>query len=180
MPSHAHHRDAHHHDSVWSLEGRLAQLIYSPRGGIEGLLLDVDGTPAQFVLAPHQTDAAAGLAEGQHLVVEGTHAGPSPKGEAEHDVYHFERLVSVDGKVREAPAVNGDVSGTVVRFNYAKHGAANGVLLDSGDFVHTKPDGLLRLGLEIGSFVRAEGEARMLVTGAGRVVEARVVNGMAL
>ena len=32
-----------------------------------------------------------------------------------------------------------------MRLNYAKHGAANGVVLDNGDFVHTRPDGFAAL-----------------------------------
>ena len=71
-------------------------------------------------------------------------------------------------------------SGTVVRFNYARHGEANGVVLDSGDFVHTRPDGFALLGFEIGMHVEADGESRALVGGAGRVIEARVVNGVPL
>jgi hypothetical protein len=72
------------------------------------------------------------------------------------------------------------VDGTVVRFNYARHGQANGVVLDTGDFVHTKPDGLARLALKVGDKVRAEGRSQPLATGQGRVVEAVRVNGQAL
>ncbi|WP_218509825.1 hypothetical protein [Variovorax sp. dw_308] len=177
------HAHAHHEDllDVWSVEGRFHHLVYSPKGAIEGLLIDTDGVPTQFVADPHDPSVAeqfTGLREGQALVIEGTEAGPSPKGEALHTVYRFERLVSVDGKPpKPARPHDDEVTGTVVRFNYARHGAANGVVLDSGDFIHTRPEGMERLGLKIGDKVRATGEARPLVTGAGRVVEARSVNG---
>ncbi|WP_256220106.1 MULTISPECIES: hypothetical protein [unclassified Variovorax] len=64
-----------------------------------------------------------------------------------------------------------------MRLNYARHGEANGVVLDTGDFVHTRPDGFERLGLKIGDEVRAEGRAQPLATGEGRVIEAVRVNG---
>ena len=170
----------HHDVDVWAVEGRFKHLIYSPKGAIEGLLIDTDGVPTQFVTDPHDPSTNtlfAGLRAGQTLVIEGTDPGPSHKGEPEHSVYHFERLASVDGKDAKAPHRHDDVAGTVVRFNYAKHGAANGVVLDNGDFVHTKPDGMERLGLKIGDKVRAEGRAQPLVTGTGRVIEAVSVNG---
>ena len=64
-----------------------------------------------------------------------------------------------------------------MRLNFARHGEANGVVLDSGHFIHTKPDGMAKLKLEVGDRVEADGEARPLSTGTGQVVEASVVNG---
>ncbi|MGJ7505896.1 hypothetical protein [Variovorax sp. GT1P44] len=176
------HLHGHEMLDVWSVEGRFRQLIYSPKGTIEGVLIDTDGVSTQFVVDRHDPALAGQLAvlrEGQALVIEGTEADPSPKGEPEHTVYQFERLASVDGKSLASPqhSHGGKAVGTVVRFNYAKHGVANGVVLDSGDFIHTKPDGMARLGLKIGDKVQAEGTARPLATGAGRVIEARSVNG---
>ncbi|MDB5829502.1 MAG: hypothetical protein JWQ73_3722 [Variovorax sp.] len=168
---------------VWSVEGRFQHLVFSPKGGIEGLMIDTDGVPTQFVTDPHDpavVDVLSKLRIGQALILEGSERGPSHKGEPEHSVYDFERLVSVDGKAPKAAPRQGDVVGTVVRLNHAKHGAANGVVLDNGDFVHTRPDGFERLGLKVGDKVRAEGEARPLVTGTGRVIEARTVNGKAV
>ena len=172
----------HAHDTIdiWSVEGQLQQLIYSPKGGIEGVLIDTDGVPTQFVFGPHDDAAGtafAALRTGQTLVIEGSEQGPSPKGDAAHTVYQLERLVSVDGREPKGAPAEAAVSGTVVRFNYARHGEANGVVLDTGDFVHTKPDGLKRLGLKVGDKVKAEGASRPLVTGHGRVVEAHSVNG---
>lgn len=169
-----------HDIDVWSVEGRFQHLIYSPKGAIEGLMIDTDGVPTQFVTDPHDTAAVerfGSLRPGQALVVEGTEAPPSPKGEAAHTVYRFERLASVDGQTAEAADAKAGTHGKVVRFNHAKHGEANGVVLDNGDFVHTRPEGLRALGLQLGDAVRAEGPARPLATGAGRVIEAHRVNG---
>lgn len=175
----------HPHDTldVWSVEGRFQHLVYSPKGHIEGVLIDTDGVLTQFVFERHDEDAAAafaGLKSGQTLVIEGIEEGPSPKGHAEHTVYRFERLASVDGKAPRQVDTAGSIDGKVVRFNYARHGQANGVVLDTGDFVHTKPDGLARLALKVGDKVRAEGRSQPLATGQGRVLEAVRVNGQAL
>lgn len=165
---------------IWSVEGRFQHLVYSPKGGIEGVLIDTDGIPTQFVFDRHDEAAAApfiGLRTGQTLVIEGAEQGPSPKGDAAHTVYLFERLVSLDGLAPADAPAGREVAGTVVRLNYARHGEANGVVLDTGDFVHTKPDGFARLALKVGDKVRAEGRTQTLSTGGGRVVEAVRVNG---
>lgn len=166
---------------VWSLEGRLQHLLYSPRGRVEGALLDVDSVPVQFVLAPHDEAAAqafAALRPGQSLVAEGT-VVPA-RGDAPHEVYALERLVAVDGQPPAVQEAVRQVQGRVVRLHHARHGEPNGVVLDSGDFVHTRPDGFARLGLKPGDAVTASGPARALQDGAGHVVEAHTVNGKAL
>lgn len=127
-----------------SIEGRFVHLVYSPKGGIEGVLLGTDDGPVQIVFhhdeRPQQQFEA--LSPGQALVVEGAVQGPSPKGGGEHPVIAFARLKSIDGMKPAKPRSRGAAySGLVERFNYARHGAANGVVLDTGDFIHTKPDG---------------------------------------
>ena len=170
----------HHDIDVWSVEGQFQHLIYSPKGAIEGFLIDTDGVPTQFVTDPQDpatVDLFGTMKQGQSVTVEGTEPPPSPKGDAVHSIYKFERLAAVDGKEAKPPQPPAEVSGTVARFNYAKHGAVNGVVLDSGDFIHTKPDGFDGLGLKVGDKVTAEGAMRPLATGEGRVVEAITVNG---
>jgi hypothetical protein len=172
-----------HDTQNWSIEGRFQHLIYSPKGAIEGLLIETDGTPTQFVTDPQDAsnlDRLGGLTVGQTLVVEGSEEGPSPKGESSHFVYRFHRLASVDGVDAGPPQEPAQAHGKIVRFNYAKHGEPNGFVLDSGDFVHTRPDGFAALRLAIGDEVRAEGPSRPLVDGRGRVVEAHRVNDRAV
>lgn len=181
-PHHPHHPGADEH-TLWSLEGRLQQLVYSPKGGIEGLLIDTDGIPTQFVIDPYDAFAVGtliGLRAGQALVVEGRKTRPSPKGEGEHVVYQFARLVAVDGEERGAPPHSATVQGVVARLNFARHGAANGVVLDNGDFVHTGPRGMAQLQLQVGEKVLVQGTAHPLIVGTGRVIEARSVNGVLL
>lgn len=165
---------AHETIDIWAVEGRFQHLIYSPKGGIEGLLIDTDGVPTQFVVDPQDPTIAellAGLKPGQQLIVEGALAGPSPKGEAEHTVYQFERLASIDGRKQQAAEPLATTRGTVVRLNYAKHGAANGLVLDNGDFIHTRPDGFVALGAKVGDRIEAKGHARRLAAGNARVIE---------
>lgn len=164
------------------LQARFRHLIYSPRGEIEGVLVDVDGGPAQVVFDRHDDLTPvlfADLLEGQTLIVEGFPAAPSDKGEPEHSVFGFVRLKSVDGAkpATRKPAQGAAYRGKAIRFNYARHGAANGVVLDSGDFIHTRPEGLAGLKLKIGDVVEADGDAQMLTTGKGWAVEAQTVNG---
>lgn len=168
---------------AWSIEGRFQHLIYSPRGAIEGLLIDTDGAVTQFVTDPQDAgslDSLVALEAGQAVVVEGIEEPPSPKGESAHMVYRFQRLASVDGKEVGASKEPAEASGKVARFNYARHGEPNGFVLDSGDFVHTKPDGFRALGLKVGDQVSAQGPSRPLLHGKGRVVEAQSVNGTAV
>ncbi len=182
-PEHHHpdHKDHHEHEvDVWSVEGQFQHVIYSPKGAIEGFIIHTDDTPTQFVIDSQDssvTEQIAKLRKNQILVVEGIAAAPSPKGEAEHTVYQFERIASIAG--RPVPPVHTPqkVKGTVVRFNHAKHGERNGLVLDTGDFIHTKPDGLAGLHIEIGDMVEAEGDAKRLAGRDGYVIEARTLNG---
>ena len=167
------------------IHGQFKHLVYSPQGGIEGVLIASADGPAQIVFDKHDDASAesfAHLRDDQQVVVEATPAGPSSKGEAAHPVHDFVRLVSVDGQkpAKRRAASGAAYRGVVVRFNYARHGAANGVVLDTGDFIHTKPDGMAMLGLAIGDAVEADGDAQMLSTGTGWAVEAAWVNGKAV
>ena len=69
-------------------------------------------------------------------------------------VYRLVSLTGTDGKalIFSGPATRETVTvqGVVKRINYARHGAANGVILESGDFVHLKPAGHEARGSEGG------------------------------
>ena len=180
MPRHHHPPE---HNDIWSVEGRFQHLLYSPKGGIEGLLIDTEGIVTQFAVDPHDAAGVAqlqSLRRDQALVVEGHETKPSPKGDGEHVVYRFERIAAVDGRATRTAARETQARGKVVRLNFARHGAANGVVLDSGDFVHLRPQGMERLQLKIGDQVQAEGAAHPLVTDSGWVIEAHRVNGESL
>ena len=67
--------------------------------------------------------------------------------EGDHPVY----------QAADAPA---EVTGTVVRLNYALHGEVNGYHLDDKTFLHVKPDGAKNYKLRIGEKVKASGSRR--------------------
>ncbi len=164
------------------VQGEFQYPIYSPKGAIEGALLRVDGDVVQLVFEPHgdpSADTFVALRPGDRVSVQVHAAPPSDKGDAQHAVCRFERLVAVNGLPHASAALERQApySGTVVRLNFARHGEANGVVLDSGHFIHTRPDGMAQLQLAVGDRVDAEGDARPLVNGAGMVVEAITVNG---
>jgi hypothetical protein len=171
------------------IQGQLRHPIFSPKGGIEGVLIDIDGKPAQLLIDKHETDIAQTLAllsQGQSIEVEASPAAPSEKGEGAHPVWDLHKLLKVNGRKPDAKAHAADAdgqrefSGVVARLNYAKHGEANGVVLDSGDFIHLKPDGFKVVKPTIGDKIKAVGPAQPLAHGGGFVVEATRVNGHAM
>lgn len=166
--------------TVTKLTGTFAHIIHSPRGGVEGLLLDVDDGVTQVVLDKDDEKNAAlvsTLKSGQQLVLSTDDIPPSKKGPGAHPVRALRKLISVDGKTPPKPkGFTAGYSGTIVRLNYARHGAPNGFVLDSGDFIHVKPDGFAKLKLKVGDSVTAEDDAHFLSTGGGWAVEASSVN----
>ena len=107
-------------------------------------------------------------------------ADQSPKtSAAAHPVYEFEALADPAGKALDWPA-DGEGStsmkGKVARIHYAKHGEPNGVVLESGEFIHLRPHGMTAIGLKVGSTVSAQGELRITVLGT-KLLEAHHANG---
>ena len=162
------------------IKGTFTQVVHSPKGGVEGLLMESDGEFVQFVLAKDDganTALVTSLSVGQRLTIAGELAEPSDKGEGTHAVRSLDKIIAVDGRApRKTSAAADGYSGTIVRFNYARHGAPNGYVLDSGDFIHVKPGGFTKLGLKVGDVLVADGDAHFLATGGGWAVEAVTVN----
>jgi len=162
------------------LAGAFTHALYSPKGEVEGLLMESRGQAIQFVLAKDDEAGAALVATlkpGQTITVSGDELPPSNKGAGAHPVRALEKIVAIDGKApKKAAAAIAGYSGRIARLNYAKHGAPNGYVLDSGDFIHVRPDGFAKLGLKVGDAVSAEGDAHFLATGGGWAVEATKVN----
>ncbi len=67
-------------------------------------------------------------------------------------------------------------SGRIERLNYALHGEVNGGILESGDFLHLKPEGARAVGLVVGMAVEARGTTKPMPGGCF-VIEAEEVNG---
>ncbi|MDQ2774339.1 MAG: hypothetical protein M3Y57_05335 [Acidobacteriota bacterium] len=146
-------------------QGTVQAFNVSPKGAYEGLLLQTKDEliqvnfPQEFAAA--MSDLAASAADVQ-LEVE----AQKVDGHACHPVY---RLLNVmNGK---------EFAGKVTRLNYALHGEVNGAILDSGDFLHVKPQGAAALKLKVGMKVKGTGSTKPMV-GGHRVIEADEVNGV--
>ena len=159
------------------LRGSFRQPLFSPRGRLEGLLLDIGQQTAQVVLQPEQVPAALSQAEvGQFLSLEAVAVEPAD-GAITHPIYEFLALIAIDGKPAEtAPAV---LRGRVAGINYARQGQADGVMLDTGDFVHLGVDGFRVAELSTGDEVIATGYPQRMA-GGGHFLEARRINGIPL
>lgn len=164
-----------HHEKLETLSGQLLQLLFSPKGGIEGLLLKVGAKPVQISMEPSTVAAGAlAAAVGKPVEVTAT-ADHSPKTrEGVHPVYKLDAIARIGGKAVKAGDAQ-PITGVVASVHYAKHGEPNGVILESGEFIHTRPPGMKKLKLEVGSKVVAHGEVRMTVLGTP-LIEAHEVN----
>ncbi len=154
-----------------TLKGTVRAFNFAPKGEVDGLLIDVDGRVVQVNIPPEK---ARGARQMVGLAVEMV-IGPEPKvadhPKGDHPVHKF---VAFAG---ESPAAEPDHEPRPKHgLNYAKHGEANGVVLDTGDFVHLKPDGMKAAGLRVGQEVTARGKATASESGK-RAIEADVVNG---
>jgi len=158
----------------------VTALNFSPKGGVEGLQVEADGKFAQVVF-PHETgtDVARSITIGKtiDLIVE-TEA-LSKNAESFHTVYRFISIEPSEKSHAEAVSSSGVIAGIVARLNYARHGESNGVVLDSGDFIHLKPEGMRQIELSIGDRIEADGKVRAMELG-GRVIEATTINGVLL
>jgi len=158
------------------LTGTCERLLFSPKGSIEGLLLKSKTQTVQVSLPPHVGDSLATKAtpgKRMHLLATPDH---SPKAaNAAHLVYQFEALADAAGNARETADGMSTLKGVVASIHYAKHGEPNGVILETGEFVHLRPHGMRATELEVGSKVNATGTTRMTVLGT-ILLEANRVN----
>ena len=167
------------------IEAKFQCPLFSPKGGIEGVLVEVNGDVVQLTIdkeAGPLSHLCSDLRIGQMLVVDADPAPPSHKGEAAHSVMTLKHVIKIDGSAvaKHYDAANPTFRGKVERVNYARHGEANGIVLDTGDFIHLKPDGFKAARLSIGDVVEARGPAKRLITGGGFVVDAQEINGKPL
>jgi len=160
-----------------SIVGTCERLLFSPKGGIEGALLKVKGALVQVTMDPREGAAlwrGKGPGSRVRMLADADHS-PKARGAA-HPVYRFKSFANAAGL-----AVGGDgpahttIKGIVAALHYARHGEPNGVILDGGEFVHLRPQGMVRLGLEVGARVTAVGAVSDTVLGT-RMLEAHRVN----
>jgi hypothetical protein len=153
--------------------GTLQSLNVSPKGFYEGFLLKAGKNVIQVNLPKeHLQSFADGWPPDAEISVEVE--AEEPWGAPAHKVF---RLVRVIGNGhRDAEEQHRQFSGRIERLNYALHGEVNGGILDSGDFLHLKPEGAQAVGLEVGMAVEARGKTKPM-PGGRFVIEADEVNG---
>lgn len=160
-----------------TLSGSLLRLLYSPKGAVEGFLIAVRKQTLQVSVQPEELDVdVLSRALGRRIEVKAK-LDHSPKTrEAPHPVYKLDSITKVAGKTYKSNSENhAQVRGLVASIHFAKHGEPNGVILESGEFIHTRPHGMKKLNLRVGSKVVARGERRLTVMGTF-LIEARDVN----
>ncbi len=126
------------------LRGQVLALNISPKGHIEGAVLETSDGRAQVNFPKHSAELfarATPVGANVELDAEGE------PDEGEHPVY-----TALDAE--------DEISGTIVRLNYALHGEVNGYHLDDGTFVHVKPEGAKKYKLRVGDRVKASGTRR--------------------
>ena len=165
-------------------QGLLQEFNLSPRGAIEGFLLhNGDGVTVQVNVTPDVGFAVVrGIGQNVEATVEPDDES-AKHGKGNHAVY---RLISLTGN-NGNPLIfanHGDggiatVQGVVKRINYNRQGEANGVVLESGEFIYLGPDGMKHAGLKVADQLTAEGSAALMPLGQ-QVIEATSVNGVAV
>jgi len=157
--------------------GIIEALNISPKGFYEGFLLRAGKQLVQINLPKHDHALSqTGLEQGQKITVE--LEPEKPHGEPEHEVFRLVDLAGTKGASADVPhRGTGHFSGCIERLNYALHGAVNGGILESGDFLHVKPEGARALKLKLGMRVEGRGRKKPMVDGHS-VIEAETVNGL--
>ena len=165
------------------LNGTCRQLLFSPEGGIEGVLLTIKGRTVH-VRVP--ADIGASLAwttePGKRLRVIAALDGSPESSGAVHPLYQFHSLADEAGRPARPP--NADLQshafkGVVASLHFGPDGLANGVVLDGGELVLLRAQGMHSTGLKVGAKVRALGEIRTTLLGT-RMMKAVQVNGIDL
>jgi len=137
------------HASTFQLRGKVLAYNISPKGHIEGVLIETDSGLAQLNFPKHGADA--------RMMTVGAKVDVAV--ELEHDRGDHPVYASSDAEVY--------ATGTILRLNYALHGDVNGCHLDDGTFVHVKPDEAKGYDLRVGAKITATGSRRV---GADAVV----------
>lgn len=159
--------------------GTIECFNISPKGAYDGFLLRTKQDLIQFNFPRAWASRITAIAPvGSTVQASGDPDGDTrPRNHAVHDL----AILKVEDETLNLDENNAhqrvQVSGTVERLNYAKHGEPNGAILSGGDFVHLRPSGAQAVSLEVGQALDVDGETRPSSLQA-RVIEAFTVNGV--
>jgi len=152
--------------------GTIEAWNISPKGFYEGFLLKTGKKMSQVNFPKDEAQIwGAALNLGDQIVIE---------VEPEDAVYQLARLRTLNGEPFLGHAVGAPrFAGRIKTLNYALHGEVNGGILESGDFLHLRPEGARAVALKIGLKVEGHGASKPMV-GGHSVIEAEEVNGIAI
>lgn len=158
--------------------GTIQSLNVSPKGFYEGLLLNTGHQTIQVNFPKH---ASPFLIDGlKHEAKASLEVEPEePRGHPNHEVFRLVRVLEENEHYTRHPDGPYRFSGRITQLNYALHGEVNGGILDSGDFLHLKPEGAAAVGIKLGLAVEGRGETKPMVNGRC-VIEAQEVNGITI
>ena len=167
-----------HEPRIEKFHGLLQDFNLSPRGAVEGFVLHSEGQTVQVNVTPEVGFAAVrGIGQTVEVTVE-PESFAAKLGKGEHPVYRLITLTGADGKplIQSASGKPEPITmqGVVKRINYARHGAANGVVLENGDFVHVRPDVMKRRNFKSGDPVTVEGTFVLMPLGQ-KAIEAKTI-----
>jgi hypothetical protein len=140
--------------------GKVLSMNISPKGFYEGFLLNSGKNVVQVNLAKeHLRSLADGCPSDRDIGVEAE--AEESWGSPAHEVFKLVRVLDNGGrKAEKDDHPPRKFSGRIERLNHALHGEVNGGILDSGDFLHLKPEGTQAVGLTVGMAVEARGRKR--------------------
>ncbi|WP_031498320.1 hypothetical protein [Bryobacter aggregatus] len=152
--------------------GTIQAMNLSPKGRYRGFLLKTSKGTVQINLPKGKTNDL--LKPGVEIAAEVEEE--ESRGKRGHRVFRLLHLLKENGGNGHS-----QFSGKVLSLNYARHGEVNGGILDSGDFLHLKPEAARAVALKVGMEVTGVGHTKPMAgdhAGDHLVIEAEEVNGI--
>lgn len=161
--------------------GSVVAYNYTGHGAIESLMIRTEAGVVQVNIPPESADVLKNFPLNENVKFE---ARPEGKPRGDHAVYKLLSVTNSSGAVLRDNKEDGDkkvahVEGTVQALNYSRSGEVNGVILDTGDFIHLTPEGAQQINPKVGDKFAADGKTTPSVTGH-QAIEAQTVNGQAV
>lgn len=154
-------------------KGKVAQYTLTPRGDVDGLILE-DGTEVNTT--PRiSTQLVFAIKPGDSVTIHGLKAKALPLVAAGSITNDTSGVTVIDQPGRGPEAASMDVSGTIKSLLHGRRGEVNGALLSDGTVVRLPPPAAQEMSAQLVAgksvFVRGNGEATPL----GRVIAARQI-----
>jgi hypothetical protein len=118
-----------HTNDQQTLNCKIVAYNFGPKGGVEGLLVEAGGKPAQIACPPEKSAELArtnpiGQTVDMHVAIE----PPSPKRASAHPVYHLLAGLPSEKSCGTAASRPQSTAGVVARLNFARHVEATRII----------------------------------------------------